>query len=327
MLIRLLVLLSLVSMTLGVFADNRGNQLLRKHAAKLAAAQSLNAEVRVTSAEDNYTISIQILRPDKVKLVTKTLVKTSDGTTQWFYYPQSNSYIKSKPGDPANVLDVDEVAVWKPFFKPKAFDVIKDATYVGMEKIGTTQYDVVRFTTLNKSTVKLYIDPATGIGKHADINVKKLKPLLVISKSFTLDDPNLNASMFAWTIPAGAKEVTEAEMTGFGWLTDCDKALAFAKQQRKPVLIDFYADWCHWCKVLDKDVFPTAEFNEQAKNFILLKVNGEIQASLAERFGISGYPTAIFVDYNGNVIHEIVGYLPLAGYIEEMKTALSKAPK
>ncbi|MEO6456134.1 MAG: DUF255 domain-containing protein [Ginsengibacter sp.] len=53
------------------------------------------------------------------------------------------------------------------------------------------------------------------------------------------------------------------------------------KKQEKPVLIDLYTDWCHWCKVMDKKTYGNQKvINYLSKNFYVAKVNAETKDSL-----------------------------------------------
>ncbi len=107
---------------------------------------------------------------------------------------------------------------------------------------------------------------------------------------------------------------------GFEPLT---QAFTDAKVQHKLVLVDVYTDWCHWCKQLDKDVYPDRNVQKQLHAyFAATKVNAESDASidflgtttsgrqLAPHWSVTGYPTILFLSPDGNVIERVPGYLP-----------------
>lgn len=98
------------------------------------------------------------------------------------------------------------------------------------------------------------------------------------------------------------------------WLTSWDKAAAESKKSGRPILMDFTgSDWCIWCQKLKQEVFSTPEFQTwAAKNVVLLELDyprstpqsdalKKQNAELAEKYGIEGYPTVIFVDATGKV--------------------------
>jgi thioredoxin:protein disulfide reductase len=102
---------------------------------------------------------------------------------------------------------------------------------------------------------------------------------------------------------------------GLPWQRDVDSALKTAAAEKRPVLIDFFADWCEACKELDRKVYPTPQVQEAAKRFVPVKVDGTNDSDaldkLYERFGVQALPTVAFVDSKGNLLKEprVTGYL------------------
>ena len=92
--------------------------------------------------------------------------------------------------------------------------------------------------------------------------------------------------------------------------TDLLNQIESAKAAGKPVFLDFYTDWCGPCRVMDRDVFTNGDlaafFNER---FLNLKINAEKGegVALAKQFGISGYPTLLFLDAQGLETRRVVG--------------------
>ena len=111
------------------------------------------------------------------------------------------------------------------------------------------------------------------------------------------------------------------------WQNDLDKALQDARSKGMPVMADFYTSWCGWCKKLDSDTYSNNDVNELSRKFVCVKVDGDKDQALARKYGVRGYPTVIFLDYDGKVIDTSVGYAGPDRFIKLMNDALSKAKK
>ncbi len=106
------------------------------------------------------------------------------------------------------------------------------------------------------------------------------------------------------------------------WLTDYQEAQKQAKSSNKLLLLDFTgSDWCGFCIRLHREVFSQPEFQEYAKNnLVLMEVDfprGKEQTqslrmqnqNLAHQYNIEGFPTIIVLNGEGKQLGAL-GYIP-----------------
>lgn len=90
-----------------------------------------------------------------------------------------------------------------------------------------------------------------------------------------------------------------------------DEALQIAKKENKLIFLDIYATWCGPCKQLKKYSFSDAEVGKfYNHNFVNVTLDGEKGdgAKLAQKYGISGYPSLLFINGNGKIVGQTIGF-------------------
>lgn len=78
------------------------------------------------------------------------------------------------------------------------------------------------------------------------------------------------------------------------------------KNSDKPVLLDFYADWCMPCRRLAPIIDQIAE---ECPEYVICKVNVDDEPSLASQFGVSSIPTLVVLR-GGEVVSQSAGARP-----------------
>lgn len=110
------------------------------------------------------------------------------------------------------------------------------------------------------------------------------------------------------------------------WEKNLDGGLERARAESRPIMIDFYTDWCGWCKKLDQDTYSNSRVQELAQGFVCLKVNGDKFPNFVSKYLIEGYPTIVFLNPAGEEISRIVGYTDANGLLAKMGDISAKYP-
>jgi len=114
-----------------------------------------------------------------------------------------------------------------------------------------------------------------------------------------------------------------------GSLDDLEREVSAAVAQSRPVMLDFYADWCVSCKEMEKYTFSHRDVQAALKQAVLLRAdvtkNDANDQALLRHFGIFGPPTIAFYGPDGQerVDYRVVGYMKAAEFAMLSRDALA----
>jgi thiol:disulfide interchange protein DsbD len=118
--------------------------------------------------------------------------------------------------------------------------------------------------------------------------------------------------------------------SGVRWFPYDSERLNRAAADKKPVFIDFYADWCLPCRELDTKTFSAPEAADISARFVMLKANltsssAPLSRELTRKYKIKGVPTLVFIDAEGRERPDLraVGFIDKEEFLKRMNKALA----
>jgi len=112
-------------------------------------------------------------------------------------------------------------------------------------------------------------------------------------------------------------------------VADLDRELAVAGRVGKPVLLDFYADWCVSCKELERYTFSDPTVVAELERFVLLRADvtandAQDQALMQTRFGIPGPPAVLFFDPQGRELrgYRVIGFKSAREFADHLRRVI-----
>ncbi len=86
-------------------------------------------------------------------------------------------------------------------------------------------------------------------------------------------------------------------------------ALGKARESTRPVFIDFYAEWCAPCKIIEGKIIPDARVQAALDGFIFVRVDMDIDLEAGQRFNVVGMPTLLVLSGEGQELFRQVGLI------------------
>jgi thiol:disulfide interchange protein DsbD len=113
---------------------------------------------------------------------------------------------------------------------------------------------------------------------------------------------------------------------GIKWVTSFEEGLRLAREQGKPAVIDFYADWCLPCKEMEANTWSNAGVIEESRRFVMIKMDSSKEDSPGARLKIEKFnsfyiPFVAFYDSRGDYLQDraIEGYADANAMLKVMQ--------
>ena len=114
----------------------------------------------------------------------------------------------------------------------------------------------------------------------------------------------MTAVLLIWAVAAPVAAADQIKWYSY------EEGMALGVSESKKVFINFYADWCKFCKTMDRQTFQDPGIISYLNShFISIKVDVEREKSVAEKYNINPLPDSWFLSETGDVIGNRPGYL------------------
>jgi thioredoxin-like negative regulator of GroEL len=115
---------------------------------------------------------------------------------------------------------------------------------------------------------------------------------------------------------------------GIRWEKSFDKAMKKAAKHDKPLIVDFWAEWCSWCHRLDRTTYVDPVVTEKARSFVAVKVNAEgsrREMEIAEEYRVVSLPAILFLSPRGRQVLRVNSFVGPGRFPFVMDKALAVA--
>ncbi len=130
------------------------------------------------------------------------------------------------------------------------------------------------------------------------------------------------------------------EPAGLKWLT-FNEGFEKAGEKHLFIMADFYADWCSWCRVMDRETFTNPEVKaildryftavrirtDREDDHISFRGNTYSPKQFAAGLGVQGLPTAVFFDHEGRILEAVTGFKKADEFLKILNMIVSEKKK
>ncbi len=138
--------------------------------------------------------------------------------------------------------------------------------------------------------------------------------ILIVPLVFVLSCVNLYADKSKRPGEEIKEIVGEVKWHGF------DEGVVLGKMKGKKIFVYFWAQWCPFCKKMDKETLKKPSVVSYLNNnFISIKVDSDKERKTASKYFVRGFPTSWFLTKNGEKISSLPGFIPSDMFLRVLK--------
>lgn len=113
---------------------------------------------------------------------------------------------------------------------------------------------------------------------------------------------------------AFAGQSLQAQDNEIYWYKNLDEAVEAARQTDRPMMIDFWADWCAPCRIMDAEVYTDPDLiTTFQEKMIGVRIHFDLQPDMVRKFDVLALPYLVFTNSHGTVLLAHQGMLDAAG--------------
>jgi thiol:disulfide interchange protein len=123
---------------------------------------------------------------------------------------------------------------------------------------------------------------------------------------------------------AGADDVSAIKIQ---WVPDLNEGLRLAKENGKPVMLYFTADWCGPCQALKKGAFSDKRVAEASRKLVNIQIDHDKNPESFSAYRINAIPAILFLAPSGELISRYRGDFSSGDFVKSMKSTADKHTK
>jgi thiol-disulfide isomerase/thioredoxin len=123
------------------------------------------------------------------------------------------------------------------------------------------------------------------------------------------------------TLPADAQDepVVDYAPSTVNWTASYGEGVKQAREEGRPILLKFYANWCPHCEKMDEGTWQDEYIGELSQHFVPIRINGETGTVALKRYNLGNVPLTIVAEPHGVEVFRIEGQAnarKIAAYLE-----------
>jgi thiol-disulfide isomerase/thioredoxin len=294
----------------------------------LASKTSLSAKVSVQEVgggQTNYTITLK--KPNSLRVDKTDELIVGDGKEITVFNKKDNTFYKKPQNDDELrvILKKDEYSLFSGFFPVSKPNPTSTTDGASRTLSSETVKEVIAMYDAKGDKKQSFFVGSDNLVKRSQMSIKaKDKTIqLVFNAKDVVVGGTVSDEMYAFKAPKDSKEIDYQDLISSRWIYDLDEAKLIAGKLDKMIFIDFMADWCGPCKMMDANVFVTDEFKALGKKLVFCKVNIDFNPAIASEYKVEAIPNMFVVKADGSVVGSFLGYEPAGEFIPKLEAMVN----